>query len=149
MPTAPTETEARKELVERWKLAHAEYRAEVALGWDRMKFFLAANPILTAGIAAFGTRILAAQLAFIAAALGALAGTLIVRRSHGRYQATRAVLQRLEDELGWADLQTTGGQREARELPRLEKFRVVDIVTSAFIMIALLDVALAVLWGMK
>jgi len=130
-------------LVERWKIAHAEYRAEVALGWDRMKLFITLNPILTAGIAVSEARPRAAQLALVAAAVVALAGTLIVRRSHSRYQATRAVLQHLEDELGFADLQTTGGQRAAREGMRLEWFRVVDVVTGVFVLLAIVDVALA------
>ena len=141
--TAHMDPEARKELVERLKLAHAEYRAEVALGWDRQKLFLTLNPVLTAGIAVAGGRTLAAQLALGAAALVAVAGTLIVLRSHGRYQAARAALQRLEDQLGLEDLQTTGGQREARGMPRLERFRVVDVLVVVFMLIALLDIALA------
>ena len=133
-------------LVERWKVAHAEYRAEVALGWDRMKLFVTLNPVLTAGIVASDARPHTARLALVAAAAVALAGTLIVRRSHSRYQATRAVVLRLEDELGFADLQTTGGQRAAREGPRLEWFRVVDVLAFVFVGIAVLDVALAVTW---
>lgn len=135
-------------LVERWKIAHAEYRAEVALGWDRTKLFITLSPALTAWIASSdapaASSPLATRLLFALAALIALAGTFIVDRGHTRYQATRAVVQRLEDALGFADLQTTGGQREARELPRLEKFRVVDVVRGVLIVIALLDVALAV-----
>lgn len=139
-------TEARRELIERYKLAHAEYRAEVALGWDRQKFFLSLNPALTTLIAAVVRTSSAARLALAAAALTALAGTAIVRRSHGRYRATRATLFAVEDLLGIQDFQTTGGQRAARELPRLERYRIGDIVAAVFVLNALLDIALAVLW---
>lgn len=139
----------RVELFERWQLAHAEYRAEVALGWDRQKLFLTLSPTLTAGIASLadhGAHAHAAQLAFMVAALVALAGTLVVYRSHTRYRAARATLLRLETELGFEDLQTTGGQREARAGLRLEKFRIVDVLVVVFLLIAALDVALAVTW---
>ena len=133
--------------MERYKLAHAEYRAEVALGWDRQKLFLGLPASLTALVSLAHADRLAAVFALVCSALVSAAGTFVVLRSHGRYQATRAVVQRLEDELGFADLQTTGGQRHARGLPRLERFRVVDIVVVVFAAVALLDVALAVqLW---
>lgn len=132
-------------LLERWKQAHAEYRAEVALGWDRQKLFLTLNPVLTAGLAATGVHTTAARLACVAAAAVALAGTLIVLRSHGRYQAARAAVQQLEDALGIEDLQTTGGQRAARGGPRLERFRVVDVLVGVFVLLAAIDVALALL----
>lgn len=135
----------RKELLERLKLAHAEYRAEVALGWDRQKLFLTLNPVLTAGLLANGAHTLTARCACVLAALIALAGALVVRRSHGRYRAARAALQRLEDQLGLEDLQTTGGQREARGGLRLERFRVVDVLVGVFLLLAGLDLALAVL----
>ena len=125
-------------------MAHAEYRAEVALGWDRMKLFLTLNPILTAGIAASSMPRLGIVLALCIAAMVAAAGMFIVRRSHARYRATRTVVQRLEDELGFADLQTTGGQRELRGGLRLERFRVVDVVATVLLLIALFDLVLAV-----
>jgi len=136
----------RAELFERYKLAHAEYRAEVALGWDRQKLFLVLPATLTALVSSLATHRLAAQVALGTAALVALAGALVVFRSHGRYRATRASLQALEDALGITDLQTTGGQREARGSMRLEAFRVVDVLLAVFLLIALLDVLLAVLW---
>jgi hypothetical protein len=137
---------ARSELLERLKLAHGEYRAEVSLGWDRQKLFLTLNPVLTALIASAAHKPLAARLSLTAAALTAIAGALLVRRSHGRYLATRVRVHAIEDQLGIADLQTTGGQRVARDNARLERFRVVDIVVFVFIVTALLDVTLAVLW---
>ena len=140
-------TADRHELIERYKLAHAEYRAEVALGWDRQKLFLTLNPALTALISSAVHTKAGAQLALTAAALTALAGALIVRRSHSRYRATRAALLQLEDLLGIQDLQTTGGQRQARDAPRLERFRIVDVVAFVFVVTALLDLALAALAG--
>lgn len=133
----------RQELLERLKLAHAEYRAEVALGWDRQKLFLTLNPLLTAGLAASDVHTPAARLAAGAAALVAIAGMLIVLRSHGRYQAARAALLQLEDALDLQDLQTTGGQRELRAGLRLEKFRVVDVIVTVFALLAAVDVMLA------
>lgn len=138
-----THDDERKELVERLKLAHAEYRAEVALGWDRQRLFLTLSPLLTAGLAASGPVTVGARLACLAAALVALAGTLVVLRSHGRYRAARAALQRIEDQLGFEDLQTTGGQRAARELPRLERFRIVDLLVVVFLLLAAVDIVLA------
>ena len=134
---------ARTELLERLKLAHAEYRAEVALGWDRQKLFLTLNPVLTAGLAAAGVQTFAARLACLAAAAIALAGALVVLRSHTRYQAARATLQRLETEFGIEDLQTTGGQREARGGLRLERFRIVDVLVAVFLLLAVVDLVLA------
>jgi hypothetical protein len=140
------ETWDQKLAAERWKIAHAEYRAEVSLGWDRQKTFFALNPTLTAVIAGFARTPQAAQVALVAAAIAALGGALVVRRSHGRYRAALAVVQRLEDQLGFADLQTTGGQREARGGLRLEKFRIVDVMAIAFVLNAVLDIVLAAMW---
>jgi len=133
----------RAELLERLKLAHAEYRAEVALGWDRQKLFLTLNPALTAGLTLSGGHSLALRLAYTLAAFVALCGALIVLRSHRRYQAARATLQAIEDQLGLEDLQTTGGQRAARGGPRLERFRIVDVVAITFVMFAAVDWLLA------
>lgn len=137
---------SRQELVERLKLAHAEYRAEVALGWDRQKLFLTLNTTLPALIAALAHQALAARIALFCAALVAVTGALVVVRSHRRYRATRVALQAIEDALGIQDLQTTGGQREARGSMRLESFRIVDLLALVFVMQALLDVLLAVIW---
>lgn len=145
-----TTTTDRHEAFERLKLAYAEYRAEVTLGWDRHKLFLTLNPTLTAlaGLATHAShKGIVAGLCFGAAAFIALVGCFVVLRSHGRYQAARAALQSIEDELGLSDLQTTGGQRAARGGPRLERFRVVDALVAVLVALALLDVALALVWG--
>jgi hypothetical protein len=133
-----------QQLYERLKLAYGELRSEISLNWDRQKLFLTLNPALTTLIVAVAHG-WPRRLCLLSAALIALAGTLIVRRGHTRYQASRAVVLRLEDELGIQDLQTTGGQREARGGLRLERFRVVDVLVAVFLVLAVLDVALAVL----
>lgn len=133
----------RAELIERWKLAYAEHRAEVTLGWDRSKTFLALNPVLTAGLASFAKAPSLARLALAAAAVTALGAALIVYRGHTRYRAARAAVQALEDQLGFADLQTTGGQRAARDGLRLESFKVMHVVCGIFVLNALLDLAIA------
>lgn len=136
-------------LLERLKLAHAECRAEISLGWDRQKFFLGINPSLTVLIAVAAPEYHAAAVraALVGAAAIALVGTLVVHRGHTRYQAARATLQRLEDELGIQDLQTTGGQREARGGLRLEAFRIVDLMVGVFLLLAGLDIWLALTWS--
>jgi hypothetical protein len=133
-------------LLERYRTAYAEYRAEVALGWDRQKFFVGLPATLTALVSSIGTHRIAARVALGTSALVALAGALIVMRSHGRYRAARATLLAIETELGIQDLQTTGGQREARGGLRLEAWRIADVLVVVFLLIAALDVALAVLW---
>lgn len=137
----------RTEILERYKLAYAEYRAEVALGWDRQKLFLTLSPTLTALIGSLARNPLAARLSLAGAALIALTGAFIVFRSHGRYRAARVAVLALEDQLGIADLQTTGGQRTERGMPRLESFRIVDLLVLVFVLLAGLDVALIVLWS--
>lgn len=138
------DADARKELLERYKLAYAEYRAEVALGWDRQKLFLTVNPALTAYISSSSqAHSNGARLALVVAAATAIAGTMIVRRSHGRYQATRKALQAIEDRLGIQDLQTTGGQRTARSLPSGERFKVVHVVSALLLLTAALNLVLA------
>jgi hypothetical protein len=136
----------RHELLERYKIAHAEYRAEVAIGWDRQKLCLTLSAALTGAVAVAATRPLAARLTLVAAALIAIAGVLLGVRSHARYRATREQLRAIEDALGISDVQTTGGQREARGAARFERFRVVDVLAMVFVLIAAIDVALAALW---
>ena len=69
-------------------------------------------------------------------------GIMVIRASHRRYRAARDAVLALEDSLGFSDLQTTGGQREARGKPRSERYRVVDIVTAVLAIIGALDVRL-------
>lgn len=121
-----TGSEERKELIERYKLAYAEYRAEVALGTERQKLFVLLAPAVAAFVSNRETAI--AVLAFVLSAAASVVGILLVDRSHSRYLATRAVIMRLGEQLGWDDLQTTGGMREARGLLRIEPFKVTGAV---------------------
>lgn len=137
----------RSELMELYRLTHAEYRAEVALGWDRQKFFLMLNPTLLAIVGVLGTREhFAAQVALASAAAVSIAGVLVVRRSHGRYRATRTQLDVLANALGVPGVETTGGQREAHGKPRAEGFRIVTVATMVLVLFAVLDALFAVLW---
>jgi hypothetical protein len=126
------------EPLERYKLAYAEYRAEVALGADRQRVFIALNPAVAALSSSASRPVAVAALAL--AALASLVGLVLVWRSHGRYRQTRAVLLGIAAELGCeSDWQTTGGMREARGEPRFEGPRVVDALTVLLILYALFD----------
>lgn len=129
----------RLELLERYKLAHAECRAEVTLGWQRQQTFMLLVVGLTAAavFTSDGVRMLA-FMSFVVA----WEGIMVIRASHRRYRAARDAVLALEDSLGFSDLQTTGGQREARGKPRSERYRVVDIVTAVLAIIGALDVRL-------
>lgn len=137
----------RAELVERYKLAYQEYRAEVALGVERQKLFLALSPAVAAFSA--GKDKPAAVAALVLSGLASGVGILVVHRSHGRYRATRAVLLRLGAELGWDDIETTGGMREERGLLRLESYRVSTTVCWLLGTYALISfaAALVISWG--
>lgn len=130
----------RAELFERYKLAVAEYRAEVSLGSERQKLFVGLNPAVAALSSSAGKPVAMAALALAAAA--SLVGILLVWRSHGRYRQTRAVLLERAAAVGCeGDWQTTGGMREARGEPRFEGPRVVTAITVLLVLYALFDVA--------
>jgi hypothetical protein len=133
----------RDELTERYSIAHSEYRQEVLLGWDRMKTFLIINPSFTVILALKDGTTLPMRLAFAAAACIALAGVFVVNRSHSRFRATMVTVNYLEKQLGIEDIQTTGGQRERLGMLRMERYRIVDVVTVVFVVIAVIDVVLA------
>lgn len=128
-----TDADVRRELVERLTVAHAEYRAEVALGWDRQRLFLTIAPVLTAGLAAVGVHTLATRLACGVAALVALAGAAVVHRSHWRCVAAHCTLRAIAAQLGIDDPRPTDDRH------------VVHVLAGAFVALAALDVALAVL----
>lgn len=118
----------RAEFVALYQLAHAEYRAEVELGWRRAQLFLALG---MAGPVVVGLRSPlegAGVMTCLASAAACVAGVLIVRRSHGRYRATREPLQQLERELGVAGIGTTGGMREGHGQARAEGYRVTTVL---------------------
>lgn len=130
----------RAELLERYKLAVAEYRAEVTLGHARQQLFVTLNPAVAAFSANGNRTISVAALGLAAAA--SLVGILLVWRSHGRYRQTRAVLLELARALGCeGDWQTTGGMREARGEPRYERGpRVVMALSVLLALYAVFDV---------
>jgi hypothetical protein len=138
--------EEETKLFERYKLAFAEYRAEVSLGWERQRLFLTLNPTLTAIIPLMGKHKLAATFALVVASAVSIAGAFIVSRSHDRYRAARTTLQSIESQLKIEDFQTTGGMREERGLMRLERYKVSTVVIIVLLLNAVLDLVLAAIW---
>lgn len=129
----------RSELLERYKLAYAEYRAEVALGSERQKLFMGLNPVIAA-LAANSRDVPIAAGALGLALIASLVGVMLVGRSHERYQHTREVLLRIARELGCeSDWATTGGMREARAEPRREGPRVTTAIKWLLSLYALYD----------
>ena len=135
------------EASERYKVAVAEYRAEVALGNERQKLFIGLNPVIAA-LSANTQHLAIATAALGLAAAASLVGVSLVARSHGRYQRTREVLLQLATELGCAhDWQTTGGMRESRGEPRWEGPRVTTSVKLLLGLYVVFDVlAIAAIW---
>lgn len=131
----------RDELIERYKLAYAEYRAEVALGTERQRIFIALAPAVAAFVSNRDTVI--AVLALLCSAAASVVGILLVHRSHTRYRATRAVVLGLGDRLAWDDLRTTGGMREAKGELRRERFKVAGAVQALLGLYAAFDVLAA------
>jgi hypothetical protein len=135
----------RRELLELYKLAHAEYRAEVTLGWERQKLFLTLTPALMALGGGLGAQApWAAEGALAAGAAVAAGGALIVWRSHGRFRATRARLEALADELAVTRFDTTGGMRAGAGQLRGERYRVITVIIALLVFYLLL--ALGLMW---
>jgi hypothetical protein len=125
--------------LERYKLAYAEYRAEVALGSERQRLFVTLNPAVAALSSSASKPIAVAALALAAAA--SLVGLVLVWRSHGRYRQARGVLLAIAGELGCeSDWQTTGGMRQARGEPRFEGPPIVDALSALFVLYVFCDV---------
>jgi uncharacterized membrane protein YidH (DUF202 family) len=103
--------------------AFDEYRAEVALAWDRQKAFFTLN-LAVAGLAASLVQLSRASHGWAPAGLllldvcVALLGVVVVAAGHRRYRRTRAALKAFEKRLGVPPdlaLQTTAGMAgEAR-----------------------------------
>jgi hypothetical protein len=134
----------RSELYEQYKIVFAEYRAEVTLGWERQKLFITLNPSLTSIIAVFSKNVVATRVALSVAAMVAVCGAFVVWRAHERYRATYRSLAHVENLLNIERIQTTGGQRLARGYLRLERFKVASVIIGLLLLIAMLDVFLAV-----
>lgn len=101
--------------LDRYKLAYAEYRAEVELGSRRQLWFLALGPALVA-LASRGIRHELVIGTLLLAACVSAAGIVVVRRSHERYRRVRDVLLSQVRELGVeGDWRATGGMGGPRE----------------------------------
>lgn len=136
-------------LLERYKIAYAEYRAEVSLGNERQKLFVTLNPAVAA-LSVATREPIALTAALVLAACASVVGIVLVSRSHGRYQQTRHVLLALAKQLSCeSDWQTTGGMREERGEPRYEsRLKVTTAVKALLAVYALFDVvAVAWLWA--
>jgi hypothetical protein len=126
-PLPPEPPPLRPELLERYKLAVAECRAEVTLGTERQKLFLALNPAVAA-FASNGHRTIAIT-ALALAAVASLTGFVLIKRSHQRYQAARDVMLERARAVGAGDdWQTTGGMKNALGKPRAEGIRVTTAI---------------------
>lgn len=134
-------------ILKAYEIAHTDHRAEVALGWERQRFFLTLNPailVVAGGISSDSKYAAIAALA-VGAVLSAV-GALVVGRSHGRARRTRDQLDAAAKRVGVDGPETTGGQRALHGKPRAERFRVVTLIIAALAINGLLDAALAIYW---
>lgn len=138
------DAESRRELLELYKLAHSEYRAEVALGSERQKLFLGLNPISAALVANLAQHApLAGRIGLIGTAAISAAGILVIWRSHGRYRAVRNRMVAMERELGIKGFDTTGGMRVENGEPRRETFKISTVVMAALALLTVLELSAA------
>jgi hypothetical protein len=123
-----------------------EYRMEVQMGWDRLKFFLTLNVALLAALSGFGGRGIASAAGYFAGALASALGAHVVLKTHGYYVNARDAFKGVERELGLSadfGMATTPGMVGAPRLPRTLKITTAGvIVLGAFVVF---DVGLAVL----
>lgn len=135
-----------------YKQAFDEYRAEVALGWDRQKFFLTLNLAVLAAATSIIKLQPGSPYGWMPAVLllmcvpVALLGHIVVDQGHRRYRRTREVFQSLETRLRLPPdvvLQTTEGMRGEREAG-LRVPRITDASKGIFLLFALVEAAMAV-----
>lgn len=134
----------RPDLLEHYKLAYAEYRAEVALGWSRARAFLVlgslgplAGALSPAGLSR-GRTTAVAGLCLLSVAASLLA-QFVVRTSHRRYQGARDRLEELARLSGVAPMQTTAGMRAQPGKPRDEGMRITTALKVLFVVEALVS----------
>jgi hypothetical protein len=128
-----------------YQLAHAEHRAEVALGWARQRFFLAVNAALLAAGSAISAASPTAALPVLAfGAVLSLVGALVVARSHGRSRRTRGELDAAARRAGVEGPAITGGQRVLQGKARGERYRVVTLVVVALGVCGAMDACIAI-----
>jgi hypothetical protein len=135
-------------LLKAYELAHVDHRAEVALVWDRQKFFLSLNPAILAAagaVAAFWK--LAAVAVLGVGTATCIIGALTVAVSHARTRNTRNSLEAAARLVGVQGPEITGGQQELHGKKRKQRYRVVTLVILALSLNAIFDAALAVYLG--
>lgn len=131
-------------LLKAYETHAAEYRLEVQLGWDRMKFFLTLNVGLLAALSGFSGHARVAAAGYLAGALACALGTHIVRKTHSYYQNARDAFKAVEAMLeipSAAKMATTPGMIGASFL---HKLRITTAGVVVLVALGLLDVALAV-----
>jgi len=114
----------------------AEYRLEVQMGWDRLRFFLALNMALFV----FGR----GAVQHCAGALASLLGAHLVRKTHRYYVNARGAFKTVERELGLDAfaMGTTPGMLGA---PWLHSLKITTAGIVVLLVFVAFDVALAVL----
>jgi hypothetical protein len=122
----------------------AEYRLEVQMGWDRLRFFLTLNVALLAALQGFGGKGLVAAAGYLAGAWTSLLGAHVVLKTHGYYVNAREAFKRIERELSLDALgmATTPGMLGA---PWLHSLRITTAGVIVLLVFVAFDVALAVL----
>lgn len=123
----------------------AEYRMEVQMGWDRMKFFLTLNVALLAALSGLGGKGPAAAAGYFAGALASLLGAHVVLKTHRYYVNARDAFKGVERALGLSadfGMATTPGMLGEPWLHSLKITTAGVIVLGVFVVF---DVALAVL----
>lgn len=115
-----------------------EYRMQVQLGWDRLRFFLTLNVALLAALSGFKGHGMATVAGYLAGALASLLGAHTVRKTHAYYRAARDAFKAVEQELGLTPfaMTTTKG---------VHGLRISTAGTIVLILFAELDLTLAVL----
>lgn len=151
---ARVDPDERKELLERLKLAHADYLAALAADWDRQKLLIIMNGAATVALGLMGARSLGAVIACALAALWALASILLVRHSRRDLRSATEALLRVEyalrepvvvpegTALDSALFAQGGGFVELQEQPQrlYEPWPVLEVI---FLLAAVVDVVLA------
>lgn len=135
----------RETLLKAYSEHAAEYRLEVQIGWDRMKFFLTLNVALLAALAGFGRHGLAAAIGYFAGTLTSLLGAHIVLKTHRYYRAARDAFKAVEADLGLTDrfsMATTPGMFGA---PWLHSLRITTAGVIVLVVFALFDLTLGIL----
>lgn len=134
----------RSELMKVYETHAAEYRLQVQLGWDRLKFFVTLNVALLAALSGFAQSRVAAA-GYVAGVVASLLGAHVVRKTHEYYRNARDAFLAVERALGITEaghgMSTTPGMAGASWT---HKLRVTDAGVIVLVVLAVLDVVLAV-----